>query len=1599
MADDAPRRRSPRPAAADRKPAAPASRRDPGLVAQRALITLAEAATAGLTPQQMLELVVAAAAALAGEATVHLWLVEDERRELRLVAESGARPGRRGVLPQPMLKIGEGLAGTIAASREPLVVASLRDERRVANVQWIRDQGFVSFAGVPFARANRLIGVLCLFTWRRRRFTRHEVDLLRTFASHAAVAVESAALLDTATRRLSRLEALREIEREISEQRDPETLLGLISRRATELLGGASGTVFLLDEADGRLRPHASFNAPEWLPDVALGPGEGVAGTVAVRRQGMIVNDYPHSPYAIARFRDLDWAVAAQPLVHGETLYGVILVRHSTVDRPFSEADLVQLGDFAVQASIAIDNARLLRLASARAERVKVAAEVGRLLASTLDADRIVGLIAEKCREILGVEGFGLFRFNAEGRLCYERGFGFDETFLGEHTLAVGEGAVGKAVRERRSIVTSDVLRDPNLELSPETRRRVERAGSRALVAVPIMIRNEILGVLAVYHPPGFRVPAEETEFLETLANHAAAALENARLFAQTRHRQVSAETLAALTQTLTGSLDLPTVLSLVADGIRRLLGSDGGAIGLVEADGVIRLNVAIGLGADAFRGMTIRPGQGAGGLVLERGEAFWTADYLGDPRISADFAEQARAAGLVGELAVPVRLRGETVGVLWALYGRAVDIAEDDLTLAADLAQVVAIALENARLYQQTRQREAEARALFEVGRLIGATLDPERVLDLIVEKVVGLMGVPACGIFRLEDGKLRYARGTGLSAEFVRALSVAVGEGTSGRSVAERAPVWTVDILADRAVPLAPATRALVERERFRAVLSVPIRIMDAPFGCLATYWWEPHKPTPGEVETLSSLATLAAVALENARLYGEARQYVGRLERLNAVNREVSASLRLDEVIGKVVEAAVALFGSPLGTFWVADEPRRVLTRRAGIGDPEILARMPTEFAYGEGAIGWIAEHRQPLLDLAVESDARVAGRDRLLARGITALRGVPVLVGNRLLGVLKIGGRREAPLTTADVALLQTLTGQAAVALENARLYEEAQQQEAQAIALAEASRRFSATLRREAVFDHLVEAAEQMLGASWSALLARPELGEVRPLGRRRSADAAPAATATAPLWTGIAEGLAGPTVTAGLPLLLRDVRDLPPAHPARPELERWAVRSALLVPVSAGGVVRALLAGAVRDESRPPFTDRDLRLAEALAERAATALENARLFEELTRAYQDLKTAQEHLVQTEKLRALGEMASGVAHDFNNILAAILGRVQLILTQVGEPTLRRWLQVIERAALDGAQTVRQIQEFTRVRRDQPAETVDLNQVVRDSVEMTQTRWRDHTQSQGLDVRVLVDVGEVPPVEGHAAELRQMLTNLILNAVDALPRGGAIRIATRATPGAVEVSVADTGTGMSDEVRRRIFEPFFSTKGPQGTGLGLAMVYGIVSRHGGQVAVESEEGRGSTFTIRLPAGHGTASTGIGPAALPAEAVARVLVIDDEEPVREALADMLRLKHHQVVVATQGAEGLERFQAAPFDLVMTDLAMPGMSGWQVAQAVKALRPDVPVVLVTGWGVELPAEQLRANGVDRVMTKPFKIDQVQEVVASFRSRLARRS
>jgi PAS domain S-box-containing protein len=372
-----------------------------------------------------------------------------------------------------------------------------------------------------------------------------------------------------------------------------------------------------------------------------------------------------------------------------------------------------------------------------------------------------------------------------------------------------------------------------------------------------------------------------------------------------------------------------------------------------------------------------------------------------------------------------------------------------------------------------------------------------------------------------------------------------------------------------------------------------------------------------------------------------------------------------------------------------------------------------------------------------------------------------------------------------------------------------------------------------------------------------------------------------------------------------------------------------------------------------------------------------------------TTAQKELE-AQMH--QSEKLTALGQMAGGIAHDFNNLLQAILGYAQLMGKNPGNAdVVRRGLQVIEKAATGGAETVRRIQKFARLRPEEPFVGLDLDQVVRDAIAMTQPRWEEKRLKAGAPLDLELDLRPVPMVMGRPAELNEVVTNLILNAIDAMPQGGTLRLRTWNQSRHVFFTVTDTGIGMTEAVCRRIFDPFFTTKGDEGTGLGLPVSYSIVKRHGGDMRVESQPGGGSTFTVVLPVGTTAESASPTDAGPTPQRRGRVLLVDNDPQVMTVLGEMLREAGHHVVPVVSGADALRVFAQAAFDVVISNVGMPQMSGWDLADQLRARDPEVPVVFITGWGMqEQDQARCRGLGILSVLFKPVRPAELHTAVQS---------
>jgi signal transduction histidine kinase len=487
----------------------------------------------------------------------------------------------------------------------------------------------------------------------------------------------------------------------------------------------------------------------------------------------------------------------------------------------------------------------------------------------------------------------------------------------------------------------------------------------------------------------------------------------------------------------------------------------------------------------------------------------------------------------------------------------------------------------------------------------------------------------------------------------------------------------------------------------------------------------------------------------------------------------------------------------------------------------------------------------------------------------------------------------------------------------------------------------------------------------------------------------------------------VGDGIAGKVVEMGEPVLVDDIETDPRFK--QPNAPQYGSGSFICMPIRVGDRAVGVINMAKRKEpGRPstpgpqPFSHTDLQFLNALMTYIGYAVDNARLLEEAQQSAQqlqgvvdDLKATQAQLVRGETLRAMGQLSSGMAHHLNNLFAVILGRTELLLNKVDEAGVRRSLDIIQRTSQDGAEVVRRVQRFSRVQPVSEPVAVDLNQLIEEVVELTKPRWHDESLLRGAKVEVGVEAGAIPAAAGEPAPLREVLMNLLLNSTDALPQGGRITFKTWASDDRVHCAVSDTGVGMSDEVRRRALEPFFTTKGPKSTGLGLSVAYGTIQRHGGTLSVESAEGQGTTVTVSLPLASNAATKPVARPSAPAPGVPlRVLVIDDESQVRATLSDILENQGHSVVQASGGQEGLSLLaNGEPMDLVLTDLGMPDMTGWDVARSVRERWPDLPVGLVTGWGEQDLTPEERGR-VDFVLTKPFDRVLLRESLAPIRPR-----
>ena len=1144
----------------------------------------------------------------------------------------------------------------------------------------------------------------------------------------------------------------------------------------------------------------------------------------------------------------------------------------------------------------------------------------------------------------------------------------------------------------------------------------------------------------------------------------------------------------------VSNSLDLQQILDDAMKKLLEITGLKGGGYFLVDDErGEIYTAGGMNLsGKFIQRTKKAKIGKGISGTVAQSGNTMLVSDLQKTNLLSEDMKKINRQDGIQGQISIPLKRKDHVIGVMNFIWGVGQDIETKDIPLLETVGYQIGVAVENAILFQETRQRLTELEALIKTSALISANLDRKTLLDTIVAEAQKVFKVDAVSIMTLDksDNYYHIETATGLSEEYIKHQRIPMKVAISALNA--NIPLFTYDL---RETPF--GDKKLIEKEQIVSNLAAPL-ILDELLGILNLYSKGYHRRfSKHEISLTRALADQVTIALDNSRKF-EAVVRSGKEQKfLNEIGQLIVSSLDLDKTLSSILDNIPKLFPSFSCAIMLLNDEGNELRVKAAKGKAHEIRdslRVPLD----KSIAGYVIKSGKALIVPDVD-------KNPMYYRGFDEVKSeicVPLIYKGKTIGIIDIECDYENAFDTRHKELLTSLGNMAAIAIQNAKSYEESERWATHLQSLHKLGQDLNKTLNMSEIAEKVVQELVRVMDSDDCRIyIIDSNKNELKPLAQWSKVEDYQFDDIEV-LKLKVGEGITGNVALTGKAELIHDAN----MHPKGITISGTddVDESMMLAPMKFEDRVKGVIS--LSKLGLNQFSPDQLRLLTIIADETAIALENARLYQEkmnqlseiqrlkdfneaivegleegilieddrgyitfvnpklekisgyksreligkhwsnlyaeefrsqievetkkrsagIASRYEaaivnidkksipvfisarpifnqgklvsvlsaisdisELKDIEMRMVRNARLRALGEMSGGVAHDFNNVLGAILGRVQLLLKSNPNPRFTDGLKIIETAALDGAETVKRIQDFTRTRTGDKFVPVDINEIVKDAVSMTRGKWKEEADASGILIKMETDLQSLPGTLGNPGELREVLTNLIFNAVDALPNGGIIRISTQVEGDKILLIVKDNGGGMDENVLVKIFDPFFSTKGVKGTGLGLSVSYGIINRHSGEITVNSSPGKGASFIIRLPVVEVDAPSEPEKEEIltPSDSF-RVVVIDDEEALRNLLRDLLTLGGHQVWTAEDGNTGLELVAELNPDIVFTDLGMPAISGWEVVEGVKTSYPDTPVVMVTGWGEQIKKEKIVKSGVDAIVAKPFKIEEIQKVI-----------
>ncbi len=1222
-----------------------------------------------------------------------------------------------------------------------------------------------------------------------------------------------------------------------------------------------------------------------------------------------------------------------------------------------------------------------------RATFVRALEAIGQSLTSSLDLNEVLDTIVGRALEVMNAESALVVSWDGRARaFSVMRSAGrLSAQYPMAGMIPAGGGPASRAILEGRPVVTSNILTDPQIKLADARREQIEREGFKAVAAAPLRSKGRVHGALVVYYWSERRFNDDDTAGLRLLAEQAALAIDNARIYAEATRSAERLRELAEVEQLVTESLVVDDVLRRITQATARLLNAP--VVQLWTADPVqrvLRLQASsLEPGSlDVRMPRTVAFGEGVAGRVAETKAPVYVSDVGKDPRALS--SEWARESGIQRMLSVPILSGDDILGVL-AVRSREESLAnEENRALVVSFAARAAVAMQHARSYADAVQRATRLRDLVAVSRSITASLDSADVMQRIAN-AASAMRPGAMSAVHLLDTEARVLRAAALSAGEWEGLPQErpSDAGLPGLVVERHEPV----LIPQPASHARTLSREWWQQRPKSSYYGVPIDVGDTFVGVL-DYILPEGLPDPEEQDALRLLAAQAGVAIRNAGLYQAERAQAARIRALAAINQRMSGALDIDELLRMISVSAAQLSGVRFASFWLADNGARTLSFVGG-SVPEIVADLPHRtIGYDAGGIGWVARHRAPLAVDDVFSDSRMAAEAWWRRWGLVGFLGYPVTAGDELLAVLVLSHSEPVRFTPETADVVEMFVAQASVAVQNARLYREAQRRRDVAEVQARLARELTGTLDVDRIAELTTRGIIDLLGVRGSAVFRfEPEDGTLHALST-----CGPDGEGVHGMVLRPGEGVAGRAVAERKVVVTTDILSEPRVElgpELRSQIQERNLHSAVGVPLFTHE--RIIGALAVTDRAGREFTAEELQALQAFADQAALAFENARLYESARDSLVRLRDTQAQLVQVAKMSALGQLVSGVAHELNNPLSVIIGYGQLLLARDTPEPLRRPVELMVSQGDRMAKIVRNLLYFARQRPPERA-AVDVHVILEQTLSL---RLNQLTLS---GITVEKDFTKpLPVINGDGQQLEQVFLNLLLNAEQAILEAkptGRILLRTRVRPDGrvVFADVIDDGPGISPDALPRVFEPFFTTKVVgMGTGLGLSVSYGIAEEHGGRLSVQSRPGE-TIFTLELPV---TKVTGQRADLLvrrpPVSGIGRVaLVVEDEPSVLDFVVTLLGETGWRVDAATGGRAGFESVRRASYDLIVSDMRMPEGDGEEFYR--KVLRHDRKLarrfIFITGDTANSEAWSFLEGTDTPVLEKPFSPRAFEEAV-----------